>query len=118
MIKKLICIECPKGCEISVEIDNGTINQITGNACDKGEVYARSEIENPLRILTSTVLAKNLSVKLIPVRTDRAIPKDKIFAVMDVIHNAVISKPVTCGDVLIENILQLDCNVIATRDVS
>jgi len=118
MIKEITCIECPKGCELKVEIIDGAISQISGNQCPKGEDYARAEIENPLRILASTVLASGLSMKLVPVRTDNPIPKDRIMAAMDVIHKTVISKPVKCGDVIIANILDLDSNVIASRDVS
>ena len=78
MIKNLTCIECPKGCVLSAEIESGEVVKVSGNLCPKGLPYASSEIENPTRILTSTVLAKGLSLKMVPVRTDRAIPKPRI----------------------------------------
>lgn len=113
----ITCIECPKGCEIEVDLSDGIINRITGNLCHKGDQYARQEIIAPQRILTATVLADNLSLQLVPVRTDKPIPKNKIFEAMGEIHAAVISSPVKAGDVIIHGIVGSDANLIATRDV-
>ena len=66
MIKKLTCIECPKGCVLSVDVENCRVVEIAGSECPKGEKYAVAEIEYPTRILTSTVLAEGLPLKMIP----------------------------------------------------
>ncbi|MBI5206554.1 MAG: DUF1667 domain-containing protein, partial [Candidatus Firestonebacteria bacterium] len=83
MIKKITCIECPKGCPLSVAIENNKVVSVEGYICKKGEKYAVNEIENPVRIVTSTVLAQGLSLKMIPVRTDKPISKNKIFDAMN-----------------------------------
>ena len=116
MTKRLTCIECPKGCVLTVEVDNGAAGKITGNKCPKGIGYAIAEIEHPERILTSTVLAGGLSVRMVPVRTDRPIPKGRLIDAMDMIHMLKINQPVKTGDVILRNILGLDANLIATRD--
>ncbi|MFH1847010.1 MAG: DUF1667 domain-containing protein [Candidatus Omnitrophota bacterium] len=117
MEKKLICIECPEGCELKVDIEDVRVLKVQGNQCPKGEKYAISEIQNPLRILTSTVCAKGLSLKLVPVRTDNPIPKNRIMDAMRKIRKTSINKPINVGDVLIENFLDLGVNLIATRSV-
>jgi len=118
MTKKLTCIECPVGCALSVDIENCKAISISGHKCPKGEKYAISEIENPLRILTSVVLCENLPLEVIPVRTDKAIPKAKIMEAMSEIKKIKISKPVAVGEVVVKNFLGLSVNLIATRDTA
>ena len=40
--RELICIGCPMGCPLTVELENGEIKTITGYTCKKGETYAES----------------------------------------------------------------------------
>jgi len=115
-MQKLTCIECPKGCTLSVMIDAGKVVGVTGNLCPKGYTYAVSEIENPVRILTSVVATKDLSLKMVPVRTDCPIPKGAIFLVMQEIKKIKIKKPVHLGDIIVENCLGLGANLVATRE--
>jgi CxxC motif-containing protein len=117
MVKNLTCIECPVGCALSVETGGSSGISVTGHACPKGEVYAQSEIENPVRIVTSTVLTTSESVQFLPVRTDRPIPKTRIFDAMAAIRNIIVDKPLGTGDIVVENFLGLGVNLIATRDI-
>ena len=115
-MQKLTCIECPKGCALSVMIDSGKVSGVTGNLCPKGYIYAVAEIENPVRILTSVVATKGLSLKMVPVRTDHPIPKGAIFLMMQEIKKIKIKKPVYLGDIIAENCLGLGVNLITTRE--
>ncbi|MGB3241338.1 MAG: DUF1667 domain-containing protein [Candidatus Omnitrophota bacterium] len=117
MIKKITCIECPVGCSLEVDIENCKVVKVSGHKCPKGEEYAVAEIENPVRVLTSTVLTKGLPVKMVPVRTDGPIPKARIMDLMDEIKKIVLDRPVHMGDIIADNILGLGVNLIATRDV-
>lgn len=117
MTKELICIECPKGCALSVDIENCRVVKVSGSECPKGEEYAVSEIEDPKRILTSTVLTQGLPLKMLPVRTDRPVPKSRIFEAMKEIRKIKINKAVNAGDIVLENLLEIGINLIATRDV-
>ena len=117
MIKKLTCIECPKSCTLSVDIENCRVIKVSGNECPKGEKYAVSEIENPTRVLTSVVLAEGLPIKMVPVRTDKPIPKTKMSAAMEEIKKIKVRAPVKVGDVIIDDLLGLEVKVIATRTV-
>ncbi|MCX5715708.1 MAG: DUF1667 domain-containing protein [Candidatus Omnitrophica bacterium] len=116
--RKLTCIECPKGCNLSVDIENCRVMKVEGHKCPKGEPYAVSEIENPQRVLTAVVLSKGLSLKMIPVRTDKPIPKAKIIDAALAIKKLQITKPVKAGDVIAGNFMGLDVNLIATRDMT
>ena len=117
MIKKnLTCIECPKSCLLSVDIENCKVVKVNRAKCPKGEKYAVSEIENPKRIFTSTVLAQGLSLKMVPVRTDQQISKDKIMEAMNEIRKIRINKPVILGEVIVRNFSDLGVNLIAARE--
>ena len=53
--KNLICIGCPMGCPLTVKMEHGEVVSVTGNTCKRGDIYARKEVTNPTRIVTSTV---------------------------------------------------------------
>ncbi len=116
MIRNIRCIECPKGCLLLVGIEDSKVISISGNECPKGKKYAIKEIENPVRILTSTVLSQGLKIKMIPVRTDHPIPKTVLKKAMEEIKRIRINEPVQVGTIIAENFLNLGINLIATRD--
>lgn len=118
MIRKLTCIECPQGCQLIVDIENCKVLKVSGNKCPKGQTYAITEIENPLRILTATIVSEDLSLKMVPVRTDKAIPKSMLFEAMEEIRKIRIGNTVSAGDVVCSKFLGMDVNLIATRSVS
>lgn len=115
MIKKMICIECPKGCVLEVDTDSKPIG-IAGNLCPKGEKYAISEIENPVRVLTSSVLTEGMSLKMVPVRTDRPIPKKDLLRAMEEIKSIRLKKAVAVGDIVMKDLLGLGADLVATRE--
>lgn len=115
MTKNLTCIECPKSCALTVDIENCRVVKVAGNQCPKGEDYAKAEIENPLRILTSAVPAQGLSLKMVPVRTDKPIPKARIQEAVGEIRKMRIRKPIQAGEVVVQNFLGLGVNLVTTR---
>ena len=102
MKKCLTCIECPMGCEITVELENGKVISVTGNNCPRGKLYVEAEVVCPKRVITSTVRAEN--GEMIPVKTDKPVRKDAMFSVMQKINSITCKMPVKLGDVLIENV--------------
>ena len=114
MKRELTCIICPKGCNIKVEIEEGKVKNIEGNTCKRGYDYALSEVTNPVRTITSTIKLEN--GKMLPVKTDKPIPKELIFKCMEEINKTIIKLPVKVGDVLIENVLNTSSNIIATQN--
>ena len=112
MERKLTCIICPLGCELTVKLEEGKVISVSGNTCRRGAVYARSECTNPQRTVTSTVLCSDGS--LVSVKTDGTIPKEKIGECMEVINNIVAELPVKIGDVLAKDVF--GANIVATAN--
>lgn len=114
-----LCIGCPLGCPLEV-VDSGDpsdIVEIRGNACKRGEVFARQEHVDPRRMVTTTVrITGGLWAKL-PVKTRDNVPKDKIFPVCEALHALTLTAPVSMGDVILENVAGTGVDVIATRDM-
>ncbi len=112
MIKKITCIDCPKGCRLEVEVESGKVQRITGQQCPKGETYATQEIEAPRRVLTSVVLTEGLELKMVPVRTSGPIPNEKLLEGMQAVKKMKISKPVKSGEIIAKNLLGLGVEVL------
>jgi len=119
MKKVIICTVCPTGCEIEVigEVigKDVKIDSMTGFGCKRGKEFATDEFILPMRIFTSTVKLEDSDELLLPVRSDALVPKDKLFECMKIIRETTIKAPVNRGDILIPNILNLNCNIIASR---
>lgn len=113
MNKELICIICPRGCNLSVNIKGETID-VNGNGCKRGIEYAINECTNPLRTVTSTIHLSNRD-GMVSVKTSKPVKKDDIFTVMKSIRAAKITAPIKIGEVLIENIC--GCDIIATEEI-
>ena len=60
--KTITCIECPKGCLITVRLDGSKIVGISGFSCPRGKTYAENEVVCPRRILTTTVRKSDGSI--------------------------------------------------------
>ena len=61
---------------------------------------------------------ENGFLPLVPVRSDKALPKEKLQDTLQEIALIKIKAPIKMGDVLIENVLGLDVNIIASRDLA
>jgi CxxC motif-containing protein len=115
-MNKLICIECPVGCELSVDVADGKMVSVAGNQCPRGVAYARVEIESPLRYFTGTVAARGLEFAMLPVRTSTPIPRSRIMEAAAAARAMSVAKPVACGEILVKGFLGLTVDLIATRD--
>ena len=116
-VREMICISCPMGCKLTVEMDGDKVVSVSGNTCPRGERYAIKECTNPERILTSTVKIEGAAHRVLPVITDREIPLDMLFDAMEEIRKVCVTAPVKEKDVIIEDILGTGANVIASRSM-
>ena len=117
MKKEIICIRCPMGCYLNVDYAGKTIQSISGNRCKVGLEYAEKEISNPERTLTSTVQVKNGHLPLVSVRTNKPLPKGRIFDTMDLLAKVEVEAPVRIGDKIVENLFGTGVNIVATKNV-
>ncbi len=112
-MKELVCIVCPKGCRLRVDEENGYL--VSGNSCIRGAEYGKNEILNPTRVLTSTVKMEGGLYRRCPVKTNKAIPKAKLFDVMETLNGITLSSPVSVGQVVVENVCGTGADVITTK---
>jgi CxxC motif-containing protein len=115
--RDLICISCPIGCSLEIEIIDECNIKVKGNSCNRGEIYGIKECTNPTRIITSTVFVKNGAEDVVSVKTHQAIPKEKIFDCIRLLKDVVIEAPVKIGDIIIANILGSEVNIVATKNI-
>ncbi|MDD3140034.1 MAG: DUF1667 domain-containing protein [Lachnospiraceae bacterium] len=116
-VRKLTCIGCPLGCAIQVCVKDGKIEDISGNTCKRGEVYARKEMTNPTRIVTSTVKVENGEVTMVSVKTRSDIPKEKIKDCIKELKGIMVQAPIYINDIIKYNVANTGVDVIATKNV-
>lgn len=114
--RNLTCIGCPMGCALTVTMDGENIT-VAGNTCPVGEKYAKKEVTNPTRVVTSSVRVNGADIARVSVKTASDIPKNKIFDCMAEIMKIEVDAPVSIGDVIIENCAGTGVSVVATKNV-
>ena len=115
--RELICIGCPLGCPLTVTVDNNEVTSDTGNTCPRGDAYARKEVTNPTRIVTSTVRVSGGVSPMVSCKTASDIPKENIFEVTECLKEVCVNAPVTIGDVVYANVAGTGVDVIATKNI-
>ena len=93
------------------------MKSVAGNTCPRGDAYAKKELTNPTRIVTSTVRVAGGKLAMVSVKTQSDIPKDKIFDCVKALKDVELVAPVKIGDVVVENVAGTGVNVIATKNV-
>ena len=111
---KMICINCPKGCELEVVESGGTVT-VAGNACPRGAEYGKAELTNPTRMVTGLVRLAGMRRPL-PVKTRRPVPKAKIDDVLFAMHQTTAQLPVRIGDVIIGDVAGTGVDLVATAN--
>lgn len=129
--KELTCIGCPMGCGLTVtseqDLPEGEDTfpvemrdelTVKGNTCPIGDDYARKELTDPRRIVTSTVRVKGGSLPSVSVKTDHDIPKKLIGSCMSILKDVEVDAPVKMGQILVENVCGTGSDIVATKNVS
>lgn len=115
--KNLICINCPMGCALTVEMEEGMVVSVSGNTCNRGEAYARKEMTDPTRIVTSTVRVVGGKSEMVSVKTKEDVPKGKIFECIKELKNVQVQAPIYIGDVVLTNVAGTGIDVVATKNI-
>ena len=116
--RELTCIGCPLGCSITVTMNGTDVVSVTGNTCPRGDAYARKEVTNPTRIVTSTVRVEGGISPMVNVKTASDIPKSKIFECVSSLKNVVVTAPVKIGDVVLSNVAGTGVDVVAAKNIA
>ena len=113
--KSLVCIGCPLGCRLMVAVEGCTVRSVSGNACKRGAAYAQQEAVMPLRVLTGNMKARGCRQPF-SVITDKPVPKHMLLACAAELRRHCPTPPISMGDIIIKDILETGCNVIATQE--
>ncbi|MCL2184937.1 MAG: DUF1667 domain-containing protein [Treponema sp.] len=115
-MKNITCITCPISCRITVDIVD-EIHIISGNKCSRGREYAKTEMMSPVRSLTTTVKTVFPNMPVLPVKTNRDVPKEMIPEIISKLANVLIIKNISIGEIIIFNILGSGCDIVATSEI-
>jgi len=115
--RKFICITCPRGCALDVTMEGEAVFKMEGNSCKRGIDYVTGELNDPRRMVTTTVRVRGGVHLLAPVYTESPIPKPRIFDLLAEIRKIELQAPVKFGDVVIENALGTGVNILASRNI-
>jgi len=80
--RRFICIRCPTGCDVDVTFEGRRLLDVAGHRCDEGEEYVTGEIEDPVRVLTTTVRVRGGRDPVVSVRSTEPLPKDILMTAM------------------------------------
>ena len=105
------------GCPLTVEMEGDEVISVTGNTCKRGDTYARKEVSNPTRIVTSTVKVTGGKADMVSVKTREDIPKGKIFDCVKALKGVEVKAPVHIGDVIVPNAAGTGIDIVATKNV-
>ena len=110
------CTGCPMGCSVTVSLGPDNSLVFTGAQCPRGEAYARQELSNPVRPLTTLIPVPGSSTPL-SVKTSQPVPKPLLWDCLNAIHQLNVELPIHMGDILVDNLLGTGIAVLATRSL-
>ena len=117
MPEEVTCIMCPLGCSVEVQIDGQEVSVKKGCRCKEGMKFVKMEAIFPGRILTTTMKTDNPEIPLLPVRSNKEIPKDQLMACMAVISKHPVTGRAEMGQQIITDILGLGVDIVACRTI-
>ncbi len=117
--RTMTCIQCPKGCLLTVNLTpEGKVAAIAGNACELGPDWAKQEVEDPVRTLTTSVRVLRGADDLVSVRTTAAIPRRLLAEALAVAKELRVEAPVALGRTIADNLAGSGISLVATRAVA
>ena len=116
-MSEIICVACPKGCPLQVKYEGKDILEIIGAGCRRGKDYAICELQDPRRMVASTVKVKGGLHPLVPVYTQQAFPKPLIPQLTQALRQVEVPAPVKIDQVILKNALDTGIDIIASRDM-
>ena len=118
MTKNIICVACPMGCELRVDLSGaGEIESVAGNTCKRGVGYAETEIKNPARGFHSTVRVEGGAEQLVSVKSAKPVPKRLLMDCARAVRDVRAKAPVAIGDVIVPDVCGTGIDLIATNRV-
>jgi CxxC motif-containing protein len=115
--REITCIVCPNGCRLTVTFSPTQLLEVQHALCPRGSAYARAELFNPQRTLTSTVPVTGGVLPLVSVRSTRTLPRKLLPKAVKLLSRITLNAPVTFHQLIVPNILGTGVDIIATREI-
>lgn len=113
-----ICLRCPQGCQVETVLgENDEILSITGNRCKLGKEYVEQEINDPRRVLPTSVRVRGGVRPLVPAWTPEPMPKDLIMDLARETRSIELEAPVHVGDIIIDDWRGTGVRLVASGEV-
>lgn len=113
---EIICVTCPQGCLLRVKHEGKNVLEVL-DGCKRGEDYAICELNDPRRMVASTVRVSGGLHPLVPVYTRSAFPKPLIPQLAKILRQVELAAPVEINQVVLENALDTGIDIVASRDM-
>jgi CxxC motif-containing protein len=113
----IICVACPKGCALQIKHEGKDVIEVIGAGCRRGKEYAICELQDPRRMVASTVKVEGGLHPLVPVYTREGFPKPLIPQLAQILREVEVPAPVKINQVVLQNALGTGIDVIASRDM-
>jgi len=117
VVHAIQCIGCPIGCGGEVTVEDGSVAEMTGFTCNKGQAYAAEEVVAPKRMVTTTVRVSGGGLPLLPVVSVTPVPKERIFDCLRLLRGVSVSAPVAEGAIIVSDALGLGVDFRAARAI-
>jgi CxxC motif-containing protein len=114
---EIICVACPKGCTLQVKHEGNDVLEVIGAGCRRGKEYAINELQDPRRMVASTVKVKGGLHPLVPVYTRSGFPKPLIPQLAQKLREVEVNAPVEINQVVLADALGTGIDIIASRDM-
>ena len=101
---KTICINCPMGCPLEINEEDGKI-VVRGYTCKRGLEYGVSEYTSPVRTTEGGV---------VPVKTSAPVPKGRMFDVLERMRTLTVPVGADIGYVAERDVLGLGADIVVT----
>ena len=120
---RIICIGCPMGCELTVELPQSGSSysiddiKVSGELCKIGITYGKEEATNPTRNIATSVRVVGGDIPMLSVKNSKPIPKGKIMDCVKAVHAVEMKAPIKVGDVVLVDAAGTGVDFIATRNI-
>jgi len=112
------CICCPTSCLGEADVEDGRVVETRGLTCEVGEAYAADEVVAPKRTVTTTVRVTGGKLHLLPVVSERPLPKEAVRDCVRLLRGVEVAAPIETGRVIVADALGLGVAFCASRDIS
>lgn len=105
----IVCVDCPKGCLMDVQLSGAKIQSVVGASCSKGKKYAEQELSDPRRVFSTTLPLEGSDALRVAVCLTRPIPKSVLERACSAIHTLrPLRRDVKIGDIVLRRLLNYE----------